>query len=70
MNTVIPRGATVGSVGDMRPLNVYMWRLNEVSLDTTVARRSDYEYLMAPKDSLVAGRERVDLPLVDWAVWQ
>ena len=70
MNTVIPRGATVGSVGDMRPLNVYMWRLNEVSLDTTVARRSDYEYLVAPKDSLVAGRERVDLPLVDWAVWQ
>ena len=70
MNTIIPRGTTIGSVGDMRPLNVYMWRTNEVSIDTAVDRQRAYPYLVAPRDTLVAGLDTVGLGLVEWRLYR
>ena len=59
MNTVLPKGTTIGSQGDIGEIVSYMYRTNEVSIDTAVGRRLDYDFLVARKTEEVKGLDTV-----------
>ena len=59
MNTVLPKGTTIGSQGDIGEIVSYMYRTNEVSIDTAVGRRLDYDFLVARKTAVVEGLDTV-----------
>lgn len=48
MSTVVPRGAVIGSVGDIGSIVSYSFRIHQLSLDTTVSKVGEYEFVAAP----------------------
>ncbi len=59
MNTVLPKGTTIGSQGDIGEIVSYLYRTNEVSIDTAVGRRLDHDFLVARKTEVVEGLDTV-----------
>lgn len=48
LGTVVPEGATVGALGDVRELVSYGYREHRLSLDTTVSQVQDYDFIVSP----------------------
>lgn len=63
MNEILPAGTTVATVGNIEPLVSYCYRTHRVSLDTTVSKVPNYEFVIAPLDEDVSGYDLEVVPL-------
>ncbi len=70
MNTVLEPTAVIGSQGDIAGLVSYFYRTNRISVDTTAANVSSYEFMVAQKDTTFSGYQAVPLTTEKYGLYR